>query len=168
MLGKCETCGQAEAHNYGGLCWDCDQKFGRRTCPACGNIAYSAHGIHANPHKAYVNADGYICMACYQRNWRRARKSIINRSCEACGVAFSPKRADAKFCSNACRQAAHRAGFAPVTKRASDAPKSAPVVTGATIVCVALAQPACCASRVSSAPVENGTSGAGKARGRSG
>jgi hypothetical protein len=31
------------------------------------------------------------------------------RRCETCGEAFSSKRADARHCSGACRQAAYRA-----------------------------------------------------------
>lgn len=31
----------------------------------------------------------------------------VEKSCEYCGVHFAPKRRTAKFCSGACRQAAH-------------------------------------------------------------
>ena len=45
----------------------------------------------------------------YQKElkWRRknARKDII---CQTCGQPFTPKRSDAKFCCNACRQKAYR------------------------------------------------------------
>ena len=38
----------------------------------------------------------------------RRRLARSDRSCEWCGETFEPKRADAKFCSGACRQAAYR------------------------------------------------------------
>ena len=79
-------------------------------CPACGNVAYAAHGMHANPHKAYLNADGYICNACYQRKRRALSKVANNVTCATCGILFSPVRSDAKFCKNACRQKSHRNG----------------------------------------------------------
>ena len=34
-------------------------------------------------------------------------------ACQACGEPFKPRRADAKFCSNACRQKAYRAAANP-------------------------------------------------------
>jgi hypothetical protein len=105
------------------------------TCHACGNVAYDPAELRFNRSKVYLNADGLRCMACYQRKWR-AKLKLVNRiACGMCAVVFQPKRKDAKFCSNACRQKAHRkTSFAPVANCASDAPKRAPVVTGATIV----------------------------------
>lgn len=40
---------------------------------------------------------------------KAARKwGLRNRKCEACGVVIDPQRKTRKFCSNACRQKAHR------------------------------------------------------------
>ncbi len=38
----------------------------------------------------------------------RRREYRQNLCCEACGVSFAAMRGDARFCSNACRQAAYR------------------------------------------------------------
>jgi hypothetical protein len=45
-----------------------------------------------------------------QRAWYAERKNryATTKSCAACGKNFKPKRKDARFCSNACRQAMHR------------------------------------------------------------
>jgi hypothetical protein len=55
--------------------------------------------------------------------------------CQHCGSTFAPRRSWARFCSVACRMAAHRAG-APVTHpeppgRAVDAAKPSPLAPGA-------------------------------------
>ena len=49
-----------------------------------------------------------------QRAWYAERKNryATTKSCAACGKNFKPKRKDARFCSNACRQAMHRAKHA--------------------------------------------------------
>jgi hypothetical protein len=39
---------------------------------------------------------------------RRHRRLAIKVSCKACGEAFTPKRADAAYCSAACKQRAYR------------------------------------------------------------
>ena len=41
-----------------------------------------------------------------QRDLRAQARA--DRKCEGCGATFTPKRADGRFCSNACRQAMHR------------------------------------------------------------
>ena len=38
----------------------------------------------------------------------RKRVHVAPRTCEACGVEFTPRRTDARYCSNACRQDAYR------------------------------------------------------------
>jgi hypothetical protein len=43
---------------------------------------------------------------------RRRRRRKLARTC-GCGVAFTPKRSDAVYCSNACRQRAHRQSQRP-------------------------------------------------------
>src|ERR1700730_16974928 len=49
-----------------------------------------------------------LCPCCYMRESRRRNrhKKIV---CTICAAAFTSTRADAKFCSPACRQKAHRA-----------------------------------------------------------
>jgi hypothetical protein len=42
------------------------------------------------------------------RQRERRAKARANRKCETCGGAFTPKRADGRFCSGACRQSAYR------------------------------------------------------------
>ena len=39
--------------------------------------------------------------------WRR-KQERKDRICQTCGTTFTPKRSDAKFCCNACRQKAYR------------------------------------------------------------
>jgi hypothetical protein len=46
------------------------------------------------------------CEQRYRRRFRQIHKEKIN--CSVCNVPFRPKRADARFCSNACRQWAYR------------------------------------------------------------
>ena len=39
---------------------------------------------------------------------RKSMPSHVARSCGQCGASYRPQRADARFCSDACRQRAHR------------------------------------------------------------
>jgi predicted nucleic acid-binding Zn ribbon protein len=48
-----------------------------------------------------------VCHGCYTRA-RRKLKRHKQRDCVTCGTAFTTTRTDAQFCSNACRQKAHR------------------------------------------------------------
>ena len=52
------------------------------------------------------------CHTCYQRLWREKQRKLHLRhkqcTCVTCGIEFTTTRTDAKFCSNACRQKAHR------------------------------------------------------------
>jgi hypothetical protein len=47
------------------------------------------------------------CNACFRRALRKRRRPK-NRFCTCCGISFNAARADAKFCSSACRQATYR------------------------------------------------------------
>ena len=49
-----------------------------------------------------------LCPCCYMREYR-ARNRHKKIVCTICAAAFTSTRADAKFCSPACRQKAHRA-----------------------------------------------------------
>jgi uncharacterized OB-fold protein len=37
-----------------------------------------------------------------------AGQPVLARPCKGCGKTFTPKRSDAVYCSNACRQRAYR------------------------------------------------------------
>ncbi len=52
----------------------------------------------------------YHCSkACYWRQLRARRRTERDKvACAACGEMFVPKRADARYCSHACRQSAYR------------------------------------------------------------
>jgi hypothetical protein len=50
-----------------------------------------------------------VCSArCAQRYRRRQRESRDEVRCSVCNIGFRPRRADARFCSGACRQWAYR------------------------------------------------------------
>lgn len=70
-------------------------------CTGCDVDLYSANGMAKR------------CIYCkrehelrQQRKRRAAKRAKIE--CAQCGEEFTPNRTDAKFCSNACRQRAHR------------------------------------------------------------
>jgi hypothetical protein len=49
------------------------------------------------------------CERCRKAIYRRARNTAATeRLCDVCGERFTPKRSDARYCSNACRQDAYR------------------------------------------------------------
>jgi protein-arginine kinase activator protein McsA len=71
-------------------CWHCGKEFAsfsplrRYCCYRCGNDAY------------------------IERRRQRRKEDREGLACQNCSRPFDAKRRDAKFCSNACRQAAHR------------------------------------------------------------
>ena len=42
------------------------------------------------------------------RRKQRTRRALPSRSCPTCAAPFVPRRSDARYCSGACRQKAHR------------------------------------------------------------
>lgn len=42
-------------------------------------------------------------------SWMKRRPQPSDRICHQCGIAFAPKRSDAQYCGNPCRQRAYRA-----------------------------------------------------------
>jgi protein-arginine kinase activator protein McsA len=50
---------------------------------------------------------GNIALAAYERA-RRAKHRYKQLVCKSCGLAFTAVLRDARFCSAACRQRAHR------------------------------------------------------------
>jgi hypothetical protein len=63
-------------------------------CPGCGETVY-------------LDIVRGLCSMCYARDLR-ARHRHKQRRCKTCGTPFTTTRSDARFCSNACRQKAHR------------------------------------------------------------
>lgn len=62
----------------------------------------------------WLRYEPHARVACSRRCAERAirerrRVKHDERDCERCGASFVPRRSPARFCSNACRQAAHRA-----------------------------------------------------------
>ena len=51
---------------------------------------------------------GMTCSTRCAQRWLRQRRRVKNLICKTCGLRFERSRTDAKFCSNACRQKAHR------------------------------------------------------------
>ncbi len=74
----------------------------RITCEGCGSTFYTTV-----PTKKYCNE-----RCCCLGFWRRKREKRLEKRkdmvCKTCGKAFTPKRSDAVYCSNACRQKAYR------------------------------------------------------------
>jgi hypothetical protein len=67
-------------------------------CARCGNRPWAMYG------REYI----HFCSPACEWRQRRARNRIKQRECSVCGKLFTTTRVDAKFCSNACRQKAHR------------------------------------------------------------
>jgi hypothetical protein len=67
------------------------------TCRDCGHIS-AYPGFHMTRG---------LCDRCYARDFR-AKRRHKERTCGTCGLRFETTRTDAKFCSVACRQRAHR------------------------------------------------------------
>ena len=66
-----------------------------------------------------ANYDKEYCLysLCGNRGYQkeltqRRREARQDRICKCCGKAFTPKRSDAVYCSNACRQKAYRQNVA--------------------------------------------------------
>ena len=73
-------------------------------CEGCGCVFYTR--IHSKKY-CYYKKCGNIG---YRRQLRIRRLTEPPRVqlCKVCGKAFAPKRSDAVYCSNACRQRAYR------------------------------------------------------------
>ena len=73
-------------------------------CEGCGCVFYTR--IWSKKYCYYKKCGniGY----CKQLKQRRLAEPPRIQICRGCGKAFSPKRSDALYCSNACRQRAYR------------------------------------------------------------
>ena len=50
-----------------------------------------------------------LCQVCKRRyDNRRHHAQRTDKTCDTCGQTFTPSRSDARYCSHACRQHAHR------------------------------------------------------------
>jgi len=88
-----------------------DHPVRKISCKGCGRVFYT--NIETKKYCLYS-----LCgNRGYQKElkWRRkyARK---DRICQTCGKPFTPKRSDAKFCCNACRQKAYRGSVTDTAK----------------------------------------------------
>lgn len=96
-----------------------DESTYKRICPVCGETFYTRQ-----PEKRYCSTgkiyiiDGkkYLDKGCKAIAAQRRRKENRNRAkracvCLQCGARFTAGRADAGYCSSACRQAAYRARY---------------------------------------------------------
>jgi hypothetical protein len=95
------------------LCWgcfveECGQSFDRPAlrlsrCEQCERMLVFAREARMRR---------FCCGACAadhaQRRRRRASAEARRRCCAQCGIYFEPSRADARFCSPSCKQAAYR------------------------------------------------------------
>lgn len=88
----------------------------KRVCPVCGEVFYTRQ-----PAKTYCSAgmiyfiDGkkYLdkgCKAIAAQQRRKENRNKVKRACVClqCGAHFTAYRADAGYCSSACRQKAYR------------------------------------------------------------
>jgi len=98
------------------LCAECRSEdssgwlFG--ACETCGRLVHYADGPGMRRRWAFCC---YDCQSKHQSTYqaaiarqRRAEARGPSRPCAGCGEHFEPTRADAKFCSGACKQRAHR------------------------------------------------------------
>jgi predicted nucleic acid-binding Zn ribbon protein len=110
------------AYSYGGVSGDDKERWEREWWHLLGSCAICAVPVYAN---ACTHNEGrYDIVDCFESLpycSEQCRRALISqrakaeraakrgeRPCEACGRLFIPTRADAKTCSNRCRQAAHR------------------------------------------------------------
>ena len=74
----------------------------RIVCGGCAKIFYTEV-----PTKKYCSE-----RCCYLGFWRHKREKRLEKRkdmvCKTCGKTFTPKRSDAVYCSNVCRQKAYR------------------------------------------------------------
>lgn len=84
-------------------------------CKGCGRVFYTQ--IETKKYCLYS-----LCgNRGYQKElkWRR-KYARRDRICQTCGNTFTPKRSDAKFCCNACRQKAYRGSVTDMAKCQAD------------------------------------------------
>lgn len=92
-----------------------------RALSACRKAACEHCGrpVQLKKHRRHVFCSGACARAYY--NAQRARVVHAIQACAQCGKGFEPTRADAKFCSSACRQRAHRKTVSNIRDAAQEA-----------------------------------------------
>jgi hypothetical protein len=70
-------------------------------CEACGLEVHFCAGAWWHAHVA-------CSQRCRKTLWRRPTRRAKDRPCNACGIEFTPKRSDARYCTPACKQRAYR------------------------------------------------------------
>lgn len=70
------------------------------TCPGCGQR------MRVDPTAKHRRA--IVCSTRCQQRERRKRRYVRKKFCPECNLMFTPKRADARFCSVACKQRGYR------------------------------------------------------------
>lgn len=85
------------------MCPDCRSDADLVWCPGC------QRSLPAAAFRGYPALDR-LCADC-----RHAEPAF--RSCARCGVPFTARRSDARYCSTRCRVAAHRAADASATRK---------------------------------------------------
>ena len=78
-------------------------------CGGCGQVFYTTIYTKKYCHSYWC---GNQANNLRQREYRQMRRQDL--VCQCCGEKFTPKRADARYCSNSCRQKVYR-------KRVTDA-----------------------------------------------
>jgi len=94
-----------EDEKWDNLCFS----FGWRPaapCAACGRPVINDR-LSAKICKRVVCGDE--CRRALYAAQARERRKLPTRACSVCGKDFEPKRTDARYCSAACKQRAHRA-----------------------------------------------------------
>ncbi len=75
----------------------------KKRCAGCGEIFYTQARS-----RLYCDLAACARLAINRRNKERRLAQRENTMCLCCGKLFTPKRTDAKYCSNACRQKGYR------------------------------------------------------------
>ena len=86
-------------------------------CAGCGRIIRWSYAARPTSRE---NAGSYCSAACqYEASKAARRVKPSQRKCKVCGKTFTPKRSDAKTCTDRCRQALRRRKRKPSRKPAS-------------------------------------------------
>lgn len=130
---ECPRCGAVSANFVHGVCRGCFMRdfHQRRSASAAADkqrpfetptfIDGSEGRLCVECREPGIYALGR-CLSCYMRDRRRRNRMKLG-TCAVCGTSFQSARRDALYCSEGCRQKAHRAGK---TRRALDTAHKAP------------------------------------------
>jgi hypothetical protein len=88
-------------------CVDKDLYTKGRACVGCGRLVHNLRDLIYRKHRFCSESCQAKAVAAVARD-RRRQKRGLTRCCDQCGESYEPSRADALFCSGACRQKAYR------------------------------------------------------------